>query len=441
MGKFKIINTVTEIGPYVSKIILEMPFEVKASEVSVNSFNIYTEKRDTETDEIIVTKNFMTGEEVLNKGFVTPWKVYPCDKDGKLTNISSQVAIELKEIFGGLYRSTEGDLMSTKVCKNYFRITMLHTIDDDPAKSGLVFDECSESLWPQLNGWQTKKYPNGDKHLNYGYFIPEKKPEVTTPFGPHSASLPNPFEAGKKWPLIVWLHGAGEGGMDPFVSICSNRISHLSDDEIQEFFGGAAFILAPQCPTVWMDDGVEKLGKSNKSIYVEPLKECIDNFIEENKERVDMNRIYVGGMSNGGFMTMRMILDYPDFFACAIPNCEVFYSENISDEMLSTIADLPIWFVHCKHDELVPPRETAVPTYNRLKSVGATNVHFTYYEYLYDFTGRYKDEYGAPVKWFNHAVWNNCLANECHTDMDGSNVLVDGEAVTIWEWVARQSRS
>lgn len=416
-GSYKIVTTITEMGPYVSKIILQMPYEVCAAEVSKDTFNIYVERRECDTDEVVVSKAFFSEEEIISKGYQIPRKAYPCDEGGSYQNRGSYVALELYE--EALGKRVEGTVLASRYVRNAYRITLLHTFENDPAKAGLVFEECTEELCPQLAGWQTQKYPEGDTRLNYGYYAPQTEEKV---------------------PLIIWLHGAGEGGMDPNIVISANKISYLSSADIQPFFGGAAYLLVPQCPTVWMDDGVERLGKSNQSIYVKPLKECIDAFIAEHQATIDMDRIYVGGMSNGGFMTMRMIFDYPDFFAGALPACEVFYSANITDEMLNSIKHIPIWFVHCKKDELVPPRETALPTYFRLKEVGAQNVHFTYYEILLDTTGRYKDELGQPMKLFNHAVWNNVLNNECHTDLDGTNVCVNGEPVTIWEWMANQKR-
>ena len=88
----------------------------------------------------------------------------------------------------------------------------------------------------------------------------------------------------------------------------------------------------------------------------------------------------IGGCSNGGFMTMRMVIDFPDFFAAAYPVCEALYDETISDVDIGKIAHMPIWFTHAACDTIVPPEETAVPTYKRLKAAGAENVHFSYYD-------------------------------------------------------------
>lgn len=417
MEKYKIITTITEMGPYVSKIILQMPFEVSQTEISKESFNIYTERREMDTDEVVHAAMFGNGEEQIFKGYQIPRAVYPCSETGAPVKKSACVALDLNE--EPLGKRCQGTVLTTRFVKNCYRITLLHAIDDDPLKSGLVFDECIEEICPQLTGWATVKYPEGDIRLNYGYYTPD---------------------ANGKAPLIIWLHGAGEGGMDPNVVTHANKISHLSSPAVQAFYGGAAHILVPQCPTVWMDDGVEKLGKSNQSIYVKPLMDCIETFVSEHESTIDRNRIYVGGMSNGGFMTMRMIIDYPDYFAGALPACEVFYSHNITDEMLQSIKHIPIWFVHCKLDELVPSRETSLPTFFRLKEAGAENVHFTFYKELFDNTGRYRNEDGSPRRMFQHAVWNPILNNECCTDIDGTDVCVNGEPVTIWEWMAAQHK-
>lgn len=416
MEKYKIFTTITENGPYVSKVILQMPFEVAQSEIGLDSFNVYTERREVDTDEVVRASMF-GGPEIVFKGYQTPTAVYPCDAAGKQAKKGSYVALELGE--DALGKRCQGTILTTRFVKNAYRVTLLHAIDGDPEKAGLVFDECTEELCPQLTGWATQKYPEGDPRLNYGYYTP------TTD---------------KKSPLIIWLHGAGEGGMDPNVVTHANKISHLSTPAVQAFYGGAAYILVPQCPTVWMDDGVEKLGKSNKSIYVKALMDCIETFVSEHEDTIDRNRIYVGGMSNGGFMTMRMIIDYPDYFAGAMPVCEVFYSANITEEMLESIKNIPIWFVHCKMDELVPSRETSLPTFFRLKEAGAPNVHFTFYKELFDTTGKYRNPDGSPRRSFQHAVWNPVLNNECCTDIDGTDVCVNGEPVTIWEWMAAQSK-
>ena len=59
---------------------------------------------------------------------------------------------------------------------------------------------------------------------------------------------------GKLHPLIVWLHGAGEGGKDPDLVVLGNKVSALGGEKIQSYFDGA-FVLCPQAPTFWMQNG------------------------------------------------------------------------------------------------------------------------------------------------------------------------------------------
>ena len=65
-------------------------------------------------------------------------------------------------------------------------------------------------------------------------------------------------------PLVIWLHGAGEGGTDPTIAYTGNKVVNLSGPEIQAKLGGA-WILAPQTPTMWMDDGSGQYGRTGRS--------------------------------------------------------------------------------------------------------------------------------------------------------------------------------
>ena len=214
----------------------------------------------------------------------------------------------------------------------------------------------------------------------------------------------------------------------------------LSQTAIQDYFGGAAWVLVPQCPTFWMDDGVEQLGSSNKSIYSKPLRALIDTFVSQRADRIDADRIVIGGLSNGGFMTIRMCLDYPEFFSAGIATCAPFFVENQTPEVIATLAKTPLWFVHSKGDELVDPAQTVLPLYRKLHAAGAP-VHCTYFDHVEDLTGRYKEPDGRPKRTFNHGVWIHVYNDFCHTDLDGTNVTLQGDPVGIWEWVARQYRS
>ena len=133
-------------------------------------------------------------------------------------------------------------------------------------------------------------------------------------------------------------------------------------------------------------EGVEQLGRSNQSIYSPVLKALIDEFVAEHADRIDTDRIVVAGLSNGGFMTLRLCADYPDFFAAGLPCCAPWY--NATDEDVAALAKTPLWFTHSKGDELVSPQQTVLPLTARLRDAGA-NVHLTYFSYVEDLTGRH----------------------------------------------------
>lgn len=75
---------------------------------------------------------------------------------------------------------------------------------------------------------------------------------------------------------------------------------------------------------------------------------------------------------------------------------------------------------------------TDVTTYERLVAAGAENVHYTTFEQIID--PDYGNEYGG------HFAWVYALGNLCSTDYDGSLVTVDGEEVTLFQWLDAQSK-
>ena len=189
---------------------------------------------------------------------------------------------------------------------------------------------------------------------------------------------------GKKNPLIIWLHGMGEGGTDVSIELMGNEVMALIRSDIQNHFtteGGekGAYVLAVQCPTMWM--GTSKgFGRGEyPSLYSDVLKSCIDNYLAQNPD-VDPYRVYIGGCSNGGYMTMNMVLRNPGFFAAAYPTCEAYQDIYISDVQIQQLAKENIWFVQSFDDTTVNPNEYCIPTYKRLMEAGAKNVWMSMFE-------------------------------------------------------------
>jgi len=415
------ITEVTDFGPFVVKLVLPIGAKVKAEDVKPQCFNVYVERKDKHGNVLMLPKSWTELNTLLpSKGYVVIEDAYPSDPAGERRDEGDFVTLALK--YGPTQMLTSAIAFVNRMNRYVhceFRVTQIAELaSSEGTLSGLVFDRCAGDSMKQadvfLQGVSSHEEP-----LKYGYYVPQT--------------------GGGRRPLIIWLHGGGEGGDDPLIAYTGNKVVNLAGPENQARFGGA-YVLVPQAPTFWMDDGSGKFGRSGKSRYVKALKALIDEFIERNETGIDRSRIYIGGCSNGGFMTLRMLIDFPDFFAAAFPICEALYDETIRDEDIEAIKHIPIWFVHSKDDMVIKPEETAVPTYERLIRAGAGNVHFTLFDEVVDLRGTFTDEDGKPYRYNGHFSWIHALNDDCRVDYDGKPVVVDGREVSLMEWLALQSR-
>ena len=163
-----------------------------------------------------------------------------------------------------------------------------------------------------------------------------------------------------KKPLIVWLHGGGEGGSladkyyDNEPQLRANRGAlGFSTAEAQKIFGGA-YVVAPQAESFWLEDGPK---------YAPRLKALIEGLVA--KHKIDRQRIYVVGCSNGGYMSLEMTHLYHSYFAASVPICGVIVdfpaagNVLISDAQLAAI-NTPSWLVASANDGTVPPAANTV---------------------------------------------------------------------------------
>ena len=245
-----------------------------------------------------------------------------------------------------------------------------------------------------------------------------------------------PKTSSEKTPLIIWLHGGGEGGTDPSVALMGNKATNYASPEIQKYFGGA-YVLVPQTPGAWMQDKDGKMQSGNgEDAYNVGLMALIKNYVNTHPD-IDKKRIYVGGCSNGGYMSLKLLLKEPNYFAAGYISALAYQSQYITDSQISSIKNVPIWFIHSKDDRTTDPVKTVVPVYERLKKAGAKNVHFSYYDHVTDLTGMYG---GENFHFNGHWSWIYSHANQSHTEFDGSEVLLNGKPTTLMEWMAAQKK-
>jgi len=245
-------------------------------------------------------------------------------------------------------------------------------------------------------------------------------------------------------PLVIWLHGMGEGGTDPDIALLGNDVTELGNEQIQSHFvkgqQKGAYVLAVQTPTMWMNSGSgSNNGGVGHSIYTKALKATIDKYIEDNGD-IDTKRIFVGGCSNGGYMTMEMAVTYGDFFRAFYPCCEAYSDSFVTNEDIQKLKDLPMWFIHAANDTTVDPTAFVIPTYQRLMEAGANNIHFSYFT---DVRGTQGNPSGN--NYMGHYSWIYIFRDEVSLDQaDPSNVKApsteavkdaDGNTVNLFDWM------
>ena len=278
----------------------------------------------------------------------------------------------------------------------------------------------------------TKDWGEAKSHTSDGYTLTYKGYE------------PEHLRAdGVKNPLVIWLHGMGEGGTDPDIALLGNDVTALGEKKIQDHFvegkQKGAYVLAAQTPTMWMNSGTgNNNGGVGHSIYTKTLKALIDKFIEDNGD-IDTNRIYVGGCSNGGYMTMEMAVTYGNFFRAFYPCCEAYSDSFLEDSDVAKLKDLPIWFIHAANDTTVDPSSFVLPTYKRLIDAGAKDVHLSYFVDVRGTEGN-----PAGNNYMGHYSWIYIFRDEVEFDQeDPQNVVapstkevkVNGKAVNLFDWM------
>ncbi len=293
-----------------------------------------------------------------------------------------------------------------------YKVTVTNT------KTSQMWNKEKKRIMPLVDEFDlTGKYTyETGKTMSYAHFTPKK--------------------AAAKAPLIIWLHGGGEGGTDPTIPLIGNKAFNYASSDIQKYFGGA-YVLVPQCPSAWMhnEKGVTQPG-SGEDVYNVGLMALIKEFVKTHPG-IDTKRIYVGGCSNGGYMSLKLILKEPSYFAAGYISALAYQSQYITDAQINSIKNVPIWFIHSKDDKTTDPLTTAVPVYERLKKAGAKNVHFSLYNRVTDLTGMF----GGENYYFNgHWSWIYSHANHAHTEYDGSEVLLAGKPTTLMEWMAAQAK-
>ena len=182
----------------------------------------------------------------------------------------------------------------------------------------------------------------------------------------------NYSKKGEKSPLILFLHGSGERG-DSLRLVAKHGPPKVAGTMNLPFI-----VVSPQCPADrWWD--------------VEALKYLLDDIFK--KYNIDKSRVYLTGLSMGGYGTWEMAWKYPEIFAAVAPVCG-----GGNKHRVELMKNIPVWAFHGAKDDVVP-LGTGKEMVDALKECGG-DVKFTVYpEANHD---SWTETYNNPelYKWF-----------------------------------------
>ena len=321
---------------------------------------------------------------------------------------------EVEREIENIYVNDKGNIViNLKYGKDVAGANTLSYVTGDVSRNVLMNLEYRVEQKKEIKGYKTGFYRQGkvvdeeaDKFVaaksksgvNYQYFKPVNKDD------------------GKKHPLIIWFHGNGEGGYKDYRNNVSQKLANrgavaFAEDKTQKIFGGA-YVVAPQADDTWYNNYTKG--------YIKSVKAMIDEFVSENN--VDKNRIYIFGASAGGYMSFRMMIEYPDYFAAFSTSAAALDKAATSGGVATTTQDLmkirnkPLWMVHAKNDPTISYENTSKRVYDVLSKYGAI-------------LSSYPNVKIGETEYNGHWSWIYSLRN----------MPVNDKGEHLFEWMARQN--
>ncbi len=185
----------------------------------------------------------------------------------------------------------------------------------------------------------------------------------------------------RRWPLIVFLHGSGERGTDPLLVEAQPLPKTLTTTT-----SFPAVVLSPQVPPpyyTWSDliDPVDALAQQIEMRY-----------------RIDPRRVYLTGLSLGGFGTWRYALQHPTRFAALVPIAGGYVQGSLAiPPNICVLRRTPIWAFHGSADTIVYPYQSEILV-KALRACGSSIVRLTLYAGV-DHFDSWPRAYADPALW------------------------------------------
>jgi predicted peptidase len=167
---------------------------------------------------------------------------------------------------------------------------------------------------------------------------------------PFCLLLPKDYRPSQKYPIVLFLHGSGERGTNNTAQTGPGVGIFLTPENRTKY---PCFVVAPQCsPNGWWIDSSRDpvTGKRHPEPNgdMQLALKCLDEVMSTFK--TDSNRVYVTGLSMGGFGAWDCITRFPERFAAGVPICGGGDPSTID----ATVARVPVWVFHSANDDHVP---------------------------------------------------------------------------------------
>ena len=189
---------------------------------------------------------------------------------------------------------------------------------------------------------------------------------------PYRLFIPRDYDCGVLYPVMIFLHGSGERGNDNDAQV-RVALPHVFDDPESPVYN--SIVIAPQCPanrqwvyTPW-ERGNYSVADVTESRECQAVLEILRAVTRD--YNVDSSRIYVTGISMGGFCTWDLMMRHPSLFAAGMPVCG-----GGDPSAAKTLSEIPIRTFHGLLDSAVPTEGTR-EMYEAIRACGRGRIKYT----------------------------------------------------------------
>jgi predicted peptidase len=225
------------------------------------------------------------------------------------------------------------------------------------------------------------------------------KDEATGVEMPYELYVPTDYDQSKTYPIVFALHGSGQRSQSTDMVLKRYQMATIWAKD-SEAGHNECIILAPQCASQDNLNNWTNLMKYQNGVAENPydLSEygtTAYNLLQKvmGEYSIDKDRVYMTGLSAGGFATFELAAEHPDTFAAILP-----VAGAVNPEKASNLKDMPIWIFNAEDDPLVTNEQYISPTINALNSAG-----IQYKSTIYS-----KGEIFTPSA---HFSWTPCYAS------------------------------